>query len=98
MNDKYIVFKREDFYEMLSDLQPQSFFEKFALKDAVVIRRQDKFAAPCLDVYAQCIALVAGSLPEIGDLVFEKEDLMRIADYFADQARLAHEEGFKFPD
>ena len=60
------------------------------IKDAVVIRRQDVFASPCLFTYANMISLVAKS---IGD-----PELQRIADYFHDQAVLAADEGRKFPD
>jgi hypothetical protein len=68
------------------------------IKDAVVIRRQDKFASPCLATYAAMIGLVASELPDTGDLQFQKEELMAIADYFEDQARLSAEEAWKLPD
>ena len=90
---KYITFKRETFYEMLSGLRPQS-FEQFELVDAVVIRRRDKFASPCLATYANMIAMVA-------DNIDDKEvakDLLGIADYFDRQANLAADEGWKLPD
>lgn len=67
--------------------------ETHRVPDAVVIRRQDLFAGPALDAYSSMIALVAKTTdPDL------KESLTKVADYFQDQARLAHEEGFKFPD
>jgi hypothetical protein len=67
--------------------------QKTRLNDAVVIRRQDLFASPCLATYAQMIALVAKNH---GDPEVSKE-LLTIADYFEDQANLAAAEGFKLP-
>ena len=91
--DKYIVFKRDEFEKWCI---PTTFdaAEKLALQDAVVIRRQDKFASPCLATYAAMIALVASELPE-GE---KRTQLLQVADHFEDQARLAAEEGWKFPD
>ena len=63
------------------------------LKDAVVIRRQDKFASPCLLTYAAMIALVA---EETHDLM-RKTELWSIADYFHEQGVLAGDEGTKLP-
>src|SRR5580765_3759412 len=75
--DKYVVFKREDFYQMMGFLalppwrdystgelvgaamdcapiasQIEIEVEKIRLQDAVVIRRQEKFASPALATYA----------------------------------------------
>ena len=69
--------------------------ERVRLKDAVVIRRQDYFAAPALNAYAQCIAISARLIQD--DLVRQGE-LLQIADYFHQQAELAAEEGWKLPD
>lgn len=63
------------------------------ITDAVVIRRQDTFASPCLFAYSSMIAIVAKNHP---DHVVAKE-LQIIADYFHDQGVLAGEEGFKLP-
>lgn len=68
--------------------------ETIELPDAVVIRRQDKFASPCLATYASMIALVAQNTSNAD----QGHELMRIADYFEDQAQLAAAEGFKLPD
>lgn len=114
--DKYIVFKRNEFFEMMGylalppwedngtllgadmDSAPQAAailaeVAKHELADAVVIRRQDRFASPCLFTYANMIALVA-------DNIDDKErgkELLRIADYFHDQAVLAADDGYKLP-
>jgi hypothetical protein len=61
--------------------------------DAVVIRRQDLLAAPALATYSSMIALAA----KTSDNGLQ-ERLMKVADYFEDQAQLAADEGHKFPD
>jgi hypothetical protein len=68
--------------------------QKIELQDAVVIRRQDKFASPCLLTYAAMISMVATNH---GDEEVGKE-LQKIADYFQEQGELAGEEGWKLPD
>jgi hypothetical protein len=97
-DDKYITFKSEDFYTLLDrdSIGDASFYEKLksiALADAVIIRRQDLFASPCLATYASMISLVASreADPDV------RVDLMRVADYFEDQAKLAADEGYKLP-
>jgi hypothetical protein len=92
VNDKYYVFKRSDNIAITDGYV--TFATDAELPDGVVIRRQDLFAAPALDTYASMIAMVAHNVsdPELG------KELLAIADYFADQARLAHEEGKKLPD
>lgn len=98
-NEKYIVFKREEFLEVLRSLPAYQEmanygFQERVIPDAVVIRRQDLFASPCLATYASMISLVAKNHgdPEVG------KELQAIADYFEDQARHAAEEGWKLPD
>jgi len=87
-NDKYYVFKRSDNIAVTDGYV--TFATDAELPDGVVIRRQDLFAAPCLATYANMIALVAKRV--------EDPELLAIADYFEDQARLAAEEGHKYPD
>jgi hypothetical protein len=87
-NDKYYVFKRSDNIAITDGYV--TFATDAELPDGVVIRRQDLFAAPCLATYANMIALVAKRV--------EDPELLAIADYFEDQARLAAEEGHKYPD
>ena len=98
-DEKYVTFKREDIYTFLRTVpaHQQMIFDGLGereLPDAVVIRRQDLFAAPALDTYASMIAMVAGNISDPD----QSKELLAIADYFADQARLAHEEGKKLPD
>lgn len=64
------------------------------VRDAVVIRRQDKFAGPALHTYAAMIS-VATSLMNLGPAT---EHLRGVADYFADQASMADGESYKVPD
>jgi hypothetical protein len=67
-DEKFIVFRREDFYQMMGAYLPgggvdcapvaqdmQERAEQACLKDAVVIRRQDVFAPPALDAYHNSI-------------------------------------------
>jgi hypothetical protein len=91
-DDKYVTFKRAELTEALKG-QPISVTD-LEVKDAVVIRRQDKFAQPCLSTYADCIAIVISET----DSEDKKRQLSRVADYFHDQAKLAAEEGWKLPD
>lgn len=92
VNEKYVVFKRDDVIKVTDGYV--TFSTEAELPDAVVIRRQDLFAAPALDTYASMIAMVAGNVsdPEVG------KELLAIADYFEDQAQLAAAEGYKLPD
>ena len=91
-DDKYMVMKVEDFYAHWGRASSVD-VNKYAIRDAVVIRRQDLFASPCLATYASMISLVAKnhSDPEVS------KELLAIADYFEDQAQLAAEEGWKLP-
>jgi len=83
MCDKYLVFKNEG----------GSPGEE--VEDAVVIRRQDKFAPPALDAYANAITMVI----EAGNLALpSRQRLQSIADYFHDQASKAWTESRKLPD
>lgn len=107
-DDKYIVFKKPDFYQMLGYLLSEASLagtsyvmpsaldevEKQYLKDAVVIRRQDYFASPALATYASMIGManILATDPEM------KERLTRVADYFQRQSEVAGDEAWKFPD
>lgn len=101
-DEKYIVFKREEFEELLKSrggmnhatfLQLLDELHRLVLSDAVVIRRQDKFASPCLLTYAAMMSMVADNCT---DLLLQDE-LRAIADYFQRQGELAGEEGYKLP-
>lgn len=116
--NKYVVFKRNEFFEMMGylalppwtnadgslvgvDMDAAPLGEQILrevtqteLADAVVIRRQDLFASPCLATYASMISLVASNISDKA----QAKELQRIADYFEDQANLAAAEGYKLPD
>jgi hypothetical protein len=92
-DDKYITFRREDFYRNLSGL-PVQLFDGIEIRDAVVIRRQDYFATSALAGYAASIAIAA----KMTDDPQRKLELMDVADYFQRQSELAAEEGWKTPD
>ena len=92
VNEKYFVAKRED--SLLVTEGYVTFMETAELPDAVVIRRQDLFASPCLATYASMISLVAKNTSDPDTA----KELLAIADYFEDQAQLAAAEGFKLPD
>lgn len=85
-DDKYIVFNRDE-YERHPDHPTE-------IHDAVVIRRQDKFASPALATYAAMIAIAMSMAVDEET----KRQLSRISDYFEDQAKLAADEGWKLPD
>jgi len=96
-NEKYIVLRKdklpEGYLAVLSGNDSDTInivVSDAIVQDAVVIRRQDLFAAPCLATYANMIALVARRV--------EDPELLAIADYFEGQAQLASEEGHKYPD
>jgi aspartyl-tRNA synthetase len=98
-DDKYITFNRQDFLEWIATLpayQEKIFTDvnALALPDAVVIRRQDKFASPCLLTYAVMISMVGKDHPDPR----VRADLLDIADYFQRQGELAGDEGWKLPD
>jgi len=90
---KYIVFKRADFERYVSG-EPAPSYVPHELRDAVVIRRQDLFAAPALATYASCIAIARMTASD--ELV--RKSLLDVGDYFERQAQLAAAEGFKLPD
>lgn len=128
MDDKYVVFKRTDFFEMMGmlalppytgktstgkveragahwDCAPiaakiEDISGKYAVPDAVVIRRQDVFSAPALDAYASAIqvALEVLSATAMAGNVDGLDELRDIADFFSDQAAKAWAEQRKLPD
>lgn len=92
-DDKYIVFKSDDFFNQVKGL-PVALWASIAIPDAVVIRRQDKFASPALATYAAMIAVVVSETDDPD----KRAKLLQVADYFEDQAKLAADEGHKLPD
>jgi hypothetical protein len=89
---KYVTFKRDDVIMVTEGFV--TFKQESELPDAVVIRRQDKFASPCLLTYAAMISMVAENHPD--EII--KVELQLIADYFHQQGIMAGEEGYKLPD
>lgn len=77
-DDKYVVFKMDG----------------TLVEDAVVIRRQDLFAPPALDSYANSISIAAMML-EPGEQRLKMQD---VADYFHAQAVASWETERKLPD
>lgn len=96
-NAKYIVFKRAEFDQWLinhpSDLLGKDGnYAVVPVPDAVVIRRQDVFAPPALDAYANSISIAL----EISEA--PNTHLQVIADYFHEQACEAWQTDRKIPD
>lgn len=105
--DKYTVFRTEDLHRAMDarDLDGSAILRALAphvLPDAVVIRRQDRFAANALDTYAdQILALVELSEdhPLVGLMDPSVRDrLLSLADFFRDQAHMSRNEQRKLPD
>ena len=88
---KYVTFPRDRMILVTDGFM--TFRVDDEIGDAVVIRRQDTFASPCLLTYSAMIAMVAKhhSDPHI------KRELQIIADYFHDQGVIAGDEGYKLP-
>ena len=95
-DDKYVTFRRDQFkdWDFSSD---DPHWSQIEITDAIVIRRQDYFASPALAGYASAIAIALKVLDH-PDPEQTKKDLLKVADYFEDQAKLAAEEGWKTPD
>lgn len=72
--------------------------EQECLPDAVVIRRQDAFAPPALDAYANAIQCVIEVLQQDGIPTHHDSALRAIADYFHEQACKAWDTQRKLPD
>jgi len=97
--EKYVTYNRQDFLEWIASMpayqeRMHSDLEALAIKDAVVIRRQDKFASPCLLTYAAMIGMVGENHPDPK----VRAELLDIADYFQRQGELSGEEAWKLPD
>jgi hypothetical protein len=91
-DDKYVTFKRVEFIEMVKHNILD--WNEIEVNDAVVIRRQDYFAAPALATYA---SMIATALVLIDDPK-RTAQLTVIADYFQRQSEIAGDESWKFPD
>jgi hypothetical protein len=103
VNDKYMVLKRED-VNMMSE-ESQASLTRLEVDDAVVIRRQDAFAPPALDAYANLITAAiqvsqdfSSHIPGVDQEPPSVIRLREIADYFHEQAALAWDTHRKLPD
>ncbi len=109
-NEKYHVFKADEFEAWVLWLDGKEggdprYLPPERVRDAVVIRRQDVFAPPALDAYANGIqvaieVLVAEGWVD-GDGVGEGDTIHRLrnlADFFHGQAALAWDADRKIPD
>lgn len=82
MSEKYVVFKRSDWNELL--ISHREHVKSFQVEDAEVIRHQDITAAPIFSTYAHMII-------SFRDLLYRDQpgvppgwaSLTEIADYFA---------------
>jgi hypothetical protein len=115
---KYIVIKQKAWDDFLVDIATPALNAKLGaalngmletgeVQDAVVIRRQDVFAPPALDAYANSIKVAVLAMREsalAGGYDLSEEDaeiverLQGIADYFHGQAVLAWDAKRKLPD
>ena len=97
-NEKYITFHRKDFLRWWSSSTKGRAVGITEIGDAVVIRRQDKFAASALWNYAHSALLVSELLIDNG-LDDEGKKLAGIADYFSQQAHFSSiDADTKLPD
>lgn len=104
-DDKYLVFKREEFTKWLyTNTMHDSWSEHLEiaprpLVDAVVLRLQDKFTAPALRAYRDQVLAVIEILESNGySNVTLTKQLQAVADKFEDFATMAVEMSHKYPD
>ena len=115
-DEKYIVFKRDDWEAFLGEDLPavEDLSVPEPIEDAVVIRRQDLFAASALDAYSDSIGvsidvaeslrsrILAAAKGRAPDEVRHLDDALKrlrgIRDYFKAQADQARADGGKIPD
>lgn len=101
-DEKYIVFKRDEWQNFLEWLGEKDLTAKQAigyladfrhskpLEDAVVIRTQDVFAAGGLSAYSHAIrAYLGGAQIYLPDEMMQR--LLEVADYFASVAQEAED-------
>ena len=102
---KYVTYNRNVFDNWLSGFtDAMDLLESLSreVADAVVIRRQDVFAAPALYAYASTIqtALEIIEVAKLGreaGLDIDTNQLRELAEFFAYQAHIAHEAHGKVP-
>lgn len=96
IDEKYVVFKREEFQRWYQTVDSAGGTVPMALDDATVIRGQDLFAGPALHAYAASIAIAVKILANTDpDLA---KSLRDVADYFSERAAEADEISHKLPD
>lgn len=99
MAEKYVVFKRQEFKQWYDEWPETEDELPQAVLDAVVIRRQDAFAPPALDAYANAIQTLLEMVGMGVTMEIEQYSKLReIADYFHEQAAKAWDEKRKLPD
>lgn len=87
-NPKYAVLKWHEWLE-IEEVVQVALGKRIAddmgkpINDAVVIRRQDVFAPPALDAYANSMRIVLEGM-DPGDM--RRSNLQKVADYFAGEA------------
>jgi hypothetical protein len=96
-DDKYIVFKREQWERFWFRATPEDIMPT-ELEDAVVIRRQDAFAPPALEAYANAITITLQLHRDDTVTGPHVKRLQEIADYFHSQAAAAWDTHRKIPD
>lgn len=101
-NNKYMVFHAKDVERLAAnDKSVRQLVDEQSLGDAVVIRKQDVFAASVLFQYANSVRTVSEILQAIDEDGFFNDDvesLNSIADYFAGEAIDSAYMDRKFPD
>lgn len=99
LNDKYVVFKRQDAFQAPKDYEPETGDEHMlipthlALEDAIVIRRQDIFAGPGLFAYANAIQTAIDLGTQYPTL--DPKPLEELRDFFWEQAMMAKDSPVK---
>lgn len=99
-NDKYVVLRRHD-YEGLLEVAGFDEDGVETVPDAIVIRRQDRFAANALDTYADQILALTELCEDSALEVMSPEtieNLEKLSDFFREQAHLSRQEVRKLPD
>lgn len=110
MAEKYVIFKIEDWryiadaFQRIWGEEARATLEALAdprrVPDGVVIRRQDIFAPPALDAYANALLTAVQLLKADPGGYNERivKDLEEKAQYFHEQAVLAWDTDRKVPD
>lgn len=115
-DEKYLTFKGREFAALMNRINSlidtgwaydggdmNKWVDEIIIDDAVVIRRQDVFAPPAFDAYANSIMVTIEALKERGITHDGNNPSMidrlgSIADYFHAQADMAWDTERKIPD